>query len=159
FARTRPGCVRAAARSVAPAIVLTSATVVHARQPEQARNGAGEGREEQDVEPVERGHRSVLASKCIVSAPARSIRPRDVIARPAPGLSTPSADLIAGGIAAPSTDVPQLLASWMKNSPVRSRRRRKCSRDTFGDANTCTSTHTELPPRPTDSVSLHLLKF
>src|SRR5262249_60421562 len=137
--------------------VCRPAPVVQAGQPEQARHRATERREEREVQPVERAHPSDMASKRIVSVPASSIRLGDGMTHSAPGLNTPSAPFTAGGIGLPSIDVPQLLASWMKNSPDRSRRRRKCSRETFDAANSWTSTQTELPPPPTVSVSLHML--
>ena len=90
-------------------------------------------------------------SSASASAPASSMLAGDTISCSAPGRSTPSSPFTDGGIRIPFTDVPQLLASWMKNRPERSRRRRKCSRETFDEANTCTSTQTELPPRPIDS--------
>ena len=102
-----------------PCTVRTSATVVHPREPEQARRAGGKRREKHEVQPVQRSSSPWRLAREVddervgqLDAGGRRrsrVRRRAGARRPAP--------FTAGGIATPSTDVPQLLASWMKKRP------------------------------------------
>ena len=132
--RTRPGS-RARRRAAAPAAV-TVRSVSHGRAPAPARTAHASA-----AASAARNTKCSQYSVVIAVAPRLELddervgqldaRRAAAISCSAPGRSTPSGPFTAGGIATPSTDVPQLLASWMKKRPDASRRSRQCSRDTF----------------------------
>src|SRR5690348_806094 len=130
--------------------------IVHPREIHEPAQYADQRAQEHVVEQIQQRHRPA-ASNFISSASASAMLAVAGSSSSAPGCSTPSALLTAGGTTCPLTLVPHELTSWMKNRPFPSRRIRKCSRETFAVVITCTSTHAALPLRPTDSESLRML--